>query len=427
MPSTVIVGTQWGDEGKGKVTDFLAERADVVVRYQGGNNAGHTVVVGEEEFRLRLVPSGILYPEKLCLLGNGMVIDPEALVTEMEELEARGVSTANLRISDRAHLILPYHKRLDELEEMGRGKGKIGTTGRGIGPAYNDKSARIGIRTADLLDPAEFHEKLKANVELKNHYLKQVFGAEGFSAAAIEEHVLALAEKFKDRITDTSVVLHDALCAGKNVLFEGAQGTFLDLDHGTYPFVTSSHPTAGGACIGSGVGPTAIGKVIGVVKAYTTRVGSGPFPTELRDPIGDRLRERGHEFGTVTGRPRRCGWLDAVMLRYAARVSGLTGIAITKLDVLDGLDKIKICTGYRIKGEVTEYFPASLKAVESAEPVYEELPGWSENIGGATRFEDLPSNTRRYLDRIAEIVGVPIILVSVGQRRNQTLVLEDLF
>lgn len=427
MPSTVIVGTQWGDEGKGKVTDFLAERAGVVVRYQGGNNAGHTVVVGEEEFRLRLVPSGILYPEKLCLLGNGMVIDPEALVSELSELEGRGVSTANLRISDRAHLILPYHKRLDELEERGRGAGKIGTTGRGIGPAYNDKSARIGIRMADLLDPAEFHEKLAANVELKNHYLKQVFGADGFSAAAIEEEVLALAEKFKGRITDTSVVLHEALRAGKKVLFEGAQGTFLDLDHGTYPFVTSSHPTAGGACIGAGVGPTAIDKVIGVVKAYTTRVGAGPFPTELRDATGDRLRERGHEFGTVTGRPRRCGWLDAVVVRYAVRVSGLTGIAVTKLDVLDGLATVKICTGYRIKGEVTQHFPASLKAVEAAEPVYEELPGWSESISDATKLADLPANARRYLDRIAELAGVPIILVSVGQRRRQTLILDELF
>jgi adenylosuccinate synthase len=280
---------------------------------------------------------------------------------------------------------------------------------------------------ADLLDPAEFHEKLAANVELKNHSLKQVFGADGFSAAAIEEEVLALAEKFKGRITDTSVVLHEALRAGKKVLFEGAQGTFLDLDHGTYPFVTSSHPTAGGACIGAGVGPTAIDKVIGVVKAYTTRVGAGPFPTELKDATGDRLRERGHEFGTVTGRPRRCGWLDAVVVRYAVRVSGLTGIAITKLDVLDGLATVKICTGYRIKGEVTQHFPASLKAVEAAEPVYEELPGWSESISAATKLADLPANARRYLDRIAELAGVPIILVSVGQRRRQTLILDELF
>lgn len=427
MPSTVIVGTQWGDEGKGKVTDFLAERADVVVRYQGGNNAGHTVVVGTETFKLHLVPSGILYPEKLCVLGNGMVIDPEALVAELEELEARGVSTTNLRISDRAHLILPYHKRLDELEEAKRGAGKIGTTGRGIGPAYNDKSGRIGIRVADLLDPEEFRDKLAANVELKNHYLKQVFGVDGFSATAIADRVLSLAEKFKDRITDAGVLLHDALARGQKVLFEGAQGTFLDLDQGTYPFVTSSHPTAGGACIGTGVGPTAIDRVIGVVKAYTTRVGSGPFPTELKDAIGDRLRQRGGEFGTTTGRPRRCGWLDTVVLRYAARVNGLSGIAVTKLDVLDGLDMVRICTGYRIKGEVMDRFPASLRALESCEPVYEELPGWSESISDAKKLADLPANTRRYLDRIAELTGVPIVLVSVGQRREQTLVLDSLF
>ncbi|NLY49937.1 MAG: adenylosuccinate synthase [Firmicutes bacterium] len=427
MSCTVIIGAQWGDEGKGKVTDFLAERADVVARYQGGNNAGHTVIVGEQGFKLHLVPSGILYPDKLCVLGNGMVIDPEALVNEIEGLEEKGVSTAGLRISDRAHLILPYHKRLDELQEASRGAGKIGTTGRGIGPAYNDKSARMGMRMADLLDPSEFHEKLTANVKAKNAYLKQTFGAEGFDAAAMEEIILALAERFRDRITDTGVLLSETIAAGKKVLFEGAQGTLLDIDHGTYPFVTSSNTTAGGACTGTGVGPTAIDRVIGVVKAYTTRVGAGPFPTELNDAVGERLRQRGAEFGTTTGRPRRCGWLDTVVLRYAARVNGLTGIAITKLDVLDGLDTIKICTGYRINGKVTTDFPASRKAVETAEPVYEELPGWNESTGQATTWEELPAATRRYLDRIADLTGVPIVIVSVGPCRSQTIVMDRLF
>ncbi|NLT94011.1 MAG: adenylosuccinate synthase [Clostridia bacterium] len=427
MPSVVLVGAQWGDEGKGKITDYLAEKADVVVRYQGGNNAGHTVVVGDQEFKLHLIPSGILYPGTTCIIGNGVVIDPKVLVKELEYLKSRGIDTGNLRISDRAHLIMPYHIRLDQLEEERKGANKIGTTRKGIGPAYMDKSARVGIRVVDLLDKEEFAQKLKANLDNKNNLLERVYEEKGFDFQEIYDEYLGYAEKIKNLVADTSIIIHDAIVAGKNVLFEGAQGTLLDLDHGTFPFVTSSHPVAGAACIGAGVGPTDISKVIGVVKAYTTRVGEGPFPTELKDEMGDLIRNIGHEFGTTTGRPRRCGWLDCVILRYAARVSGLDSIAITKLDVLDNIEKIKICVGYKYNGTELKDFPSSLKVLAQCQPVYEELDGWMEDTSQARKFEDLSINAQKYINRISEIIGVKTAIIAVGPKREQTIVLEKIF
>jgi len=427
MPAVVLIGAQWGDEGKGKITDYLAEKADVVVRYQGGNNAGHTVVVGEQEFKLHLIPSGILYPGTTCVIGNGVVIDPKVLVKELEYLKARNIDTNNLRVSDRAHLIMPYHIRLDELEEERKGANKIGTTRKGIGPAYMDKAARVGIRVVDLLDKEEFAEKLKRNLQSKNNLFERVYEVEGFEFQAIYDEYLAYAEKIKHLVADTSVIIHDALDAGKNVLFEGAQGTLLDLDHGTFPYVTSSHPVAGAACIGAGVGPTDISKVIGVVKAYTTRVGEGPFPTELTDEMGDLIRQVGHEFGTTTGRPRRCGWLDCVILRYAARVSGLDSIAITKLDVLDQIEKIKVCVGYKYNGTELRDFPSSLKVLAQCEPIYEEMDGWMTDTTGARSFEDLPPKAQKYIKRITELIGVKSAIIAVGPKREQTIVLETIF
>lgn len=423
MSSLVIVGAQWGDEGKGKLTDYLAEKADVVVRYQGGNNAGHTVEVDNETYKLQLIPSGILYPNKLCIIGNGVVLDPEAFLGEIRNLENRGIKTSNLRISDRAHVIFPYHKKIDELSELKRGANDIGTTKKGIGPCYMDKTERIGIRICDLLKKDVFAEKLKSNLENKNAYLKKIYDFEGYSFDEMFAKYLDYAEQIRPFVEDTSVLIYDAIKAGKKVLFEGAQGTLLDLDFGTYPYVTSSHPVAGGVCIGAGVGPALIGNAVGVVKAYTTRVGKGPFPTELLDETGELIRKKGNEFGTVTGRPRRCGWFDAVIVRYAARISGLTGIAVTKLDTLSGIPTIKMCVGYKLDGNIIREFPASLEDLERCKPIYEEFEGWGD-ISNITEYKKLPTSLLRYLERIEELCGTKIAILSVGPKRNQTIVLH---
>ncbi|AIS53541.1 adenylosuccinate synthetase PurA [Thermoanaerobacter kivui] len=425
MSTLVIVGTQWGDEGKGKITDYLAEKADVVVRYQGGNNAGHTVEKEGVQYKLHLIPSGILYPEKICIIGNGVVIDPASLIGEIENLKKQGISVNNLKISDRAHIVFPYHIRQDELEEISKGKNDLGTTRKGIGPCYMDKSERIGIRVCDLIKPTVLEEKLRRNVEKKNKLFRDLYGAEGFGFEEIYEKYLDYAEKIKPFVTDTTVLLYDLIKSGKKVLFEGAQGTLLDLDLGTYPYVTASHPIAGGVTVGAGIGPTMIDEVMGVVKAYTTRVGKGPFPTELFDENGDFLREKGHEYGTTTGRPRRCGWLDVVILRYSIRVSGITYFALTKLDTLTGLKKIKICTGYKFNGEIITDFPASLEDLAQCEPVYEELEGWDEDIQSAKSFEELPYNAQKYVRRIEELMGIKAAIISVGPERGQTIVLRN--
>ncbi len=427
MPTVVLIGAQWGDEGKGKITDFLAEKADVVVRYQGGNNAGHTVVADGKEFKLHLIPSGILYPGKLCLIGNGVVIDPAVLIAELENLAAQKISTENLRISPRAHVIFPYHQRLDRCEEERKGARKIGTTCRGIGPAYMDKAARAGIRVADLIDPEEFPARLEDALQEKNRLLNQVYGADGFTCAEILAAYSNYAEIIKPYVADVSIIVNEAIARGQNVLCEGAQGTLLDLDHGTYPYVTSSHPVAGAACLGAGFGPTKINRVVGVAKAYITRVGEGPFPTELKDALGDQIRTRGHEFGTTTGRPRRCGWFDGVVARYATRINGLDCLAITKLDVLSGLEKLKVCTAYRYRGELITEFPATLKVLAECEPVYEEFPGWAEDISEIRRYEDLPANAKNYLARLAELARTPVALISVGPSREQTIVTQNVF
>lgn len=427
MATLVVVGTQWGDEGKGKITDYLAEKAEVVARYQGGNNAGHTISIAGKEFKLHLIPSGIFYPEKICVIGNGMVVNPKALVDELRYLKNNGVSTSNLRISDRAHVVMPYHIKLDELEEESKGSNKIGTTKKGIGPAYMDKAARIGIRIIDLLDPEEFSEKLKRNLEDKNRIFEKIYGVDGFKFEDIYNEYLSYVNEFKEYVTDTSVVLNEAIDADKDVLFEGAQASMLDIDQGTYPYVTSSNPVAGGVCIGSGVGPTKINKVIGVVKAYSTRVGDGPFPSELLDETGQFIRETGREYGTTTGRARRVGWFDALVVRHARRVSGLDGMAITRLDILTGLKELKICTAYRYNGEILKEFPTSLKALAKCEPVYETLPGWTEDITGIRSYEELPANTRAYIEKIAEVTGVPLAIFSIGPNREQTVLVTKIY
>lgn len=420
MSTVVVVGTQWGDEGKGKITDYLAEGADVVARYQGGNNAGHTILIGDKKYKLTMIPSGIFNHDKICVIGNGMVINPAALIEEIQYIQDNGFSTDNLKISDRAHVIMPYHLVLDGLEEERKGDNKIGTTRKGIGPCYMDKAARNGIRIADLMDAKEFEEKARRLIEEKNQVIDQVYGGGPLDADEIIEQYLGYAEKLRSYVTDTSVVLNDAIDAGKNVLFEGAQGVMLDIDQGTYPFVTSSNPTAGGVCIGSGVGPSKIQQVIGVAKSYTTRVGDGPFPTEQMNETGDWIRERGNEYGTVTGRPRRVGWFDSVVVRHARRVSGITGLSLNSLDVLSGLETVKICTAYKYRGQLIEHYPASLSMLAECEAVYEELPGWSEDISNAKTLEDLPANTRRFLERIEELTGIPIAIFSVGRNREQT-------
>jgi len=427
MAAVVLIGSQWGDEGKGKITDFLAEKANVVVRYQGGNNAGHTVVANGEEFKLHLIPSGILYEDKTCVIGNGVVIDPKVLLDELDYLAERGIKTGKLAISSNAQVIMPYHRVLDGLEEEARGDHKIGTTKRGIGPAYMDKASRIGIRVMDLIDKDEFADKLRRNLVEKNNLFVKVYGKEALEFDEIYETYLGYAERIRPMVTDSSLTIDESIKAGEKILFEGAQGTLLDIDHGTYPFVTSSHPIAGGACIGAGIGPTRINRVVGVIKAYTTRVGEGPFPTELMDEIGEEMRKNGHEFGTTTGRARRCGWFDAVIARYAVRVSGISDFAVTKLDVLTGFDKLKICIGYKVQDEIIHEFPQSQKIFNQSEPVYEEMPGWQEDITNVRRFEDLPQAAQNYILRIEELSGVPATLVAIGPGREQTIVRGEIF
>lgn len=420
MSTVVVVGTQWGDEGKGKITDYLAESADVVARYQGGNNAGHTILIDGKKFKLSLIPSGVFYKDKTCVIGNGMVVNPAALIEEINYIHDNGFSTDNLVISDRAHVIMPYHMVLDALEEDRKGPNKIGTTRKGIGPCYMDKAARNGIRIADLMDAEEFELKLRHLVKEKNQVITQVYGGEELSVEEILTQYLEYAEIIRKYVRDTSVILNDAIDANQKVLFEGAQGVMLDIDQGTYPFVTSSNPSAGGVCIGSGVGPSKIQQVIGVAKSYTTRVGDGPFPTELDNEIGEYIREKGHEYGTVTGRARRVGWFDSVVVRHARRVSGITGLSLNSLDVLSGLETVKICTAYKFRGEEITHYPASLKMLAECEAIYEELPGWNEDITGAKTLEDLPENTRRYVERVSELTGIPIAIFSVGRNREQT-------
>ena len=428
MKTVAIVGSQWGDEGKGKVIDFLATQADVVVRGQGGNNAGHTLVVDGKKFALRLIPSGILNPNTINVIGNGIVFDPKGFFEEIEMLESNGISTKNIKISDRAHIVFPYHKELDGLAEEARGDNKIGTTKKGIGPCYMDKTERSGIRVCDLMDKEIFAKKLKLQVDAKNKLVTGVYGKEAmFDFDEIYNEFIVYAEKMRPYVEDTTVIVYDAIKANKKVLFEGAQGTLLDLDLGTYPFVTSSHPTSGGFAVGAGVGPNMIKDVVGIVKAYTTRVGEGPFVTELFDETGERIRTQGREFGTVTGRARRCGWFDAVIVKYAARVNGLTSISFMLLDVLTGFDKIKICTAYKMGDKIINNFPASLEDLAKCEPVYEELDGWNEDLTSIEKFEDLPENAKKYIARIEELIGVNIDLVSVGPNRAQTIIRKNIF
>ena len=422
MPATVIVGAQWGDEGKGKVVDLLAERSDVVARYQGGNNAGHTIVAGDEVYKLHLIPSGILYPRTVCVIGNGVVVDPGVLCGEIADLERRGVDVSRLRLSGNAHLIMPYHVMLDGASEKRLGRFSIGTTGRGIGPCYVDKAARVGIRVQDLLDPKILVRKLEIALETKNEILDRLYGLPRLDPARLAEDLLPHAERLQPFIADTALLIDTALREGRQVLFEGAQGTMLDIDHGTYPFVTSSNPIAGAACTGTGVGPTRIDRVLGVAKAYTTRVGEGPFPTELHDADGRRMIERGREFGTTTGRQRRCGWLDLVALRYAVRLSGITQLALTKLDVLSGFERVRLCTAYQTRdGERLEEFPYHQTVFHGCRPVYEELPGWDEDLSECRSLEDLPPRAREYVDAIATATEVPITLIGTGQGRHQVI------
>ncbi|WP_339235212.1 adenylosuccinate synthase [Oceanobacillus sp. FSL W7-1281] len=427
MSSVVVVGTQWGDEGKGKITDFLSQNAEVVARYQGGNNAGHTIKFDDVTYKLHLIPSGIFFSEKTCVLGNGMVIDPKAFVEEVAYLHERNVSTENLRISNRAHVILPYHLKLDILQEEEKGENKIGTTKKGIGPAYMDKAARVGIRIADLMDKEVFHGKLVQNLKEKNRLFEKVYESDPMLVEDILDEYFEYGQQMAPYVVDTSVVLNDAIDEGKRVLFEGAQGVMLDIDQGTYPFVTSSNPIAGGVTIGSGVGPSKINHVVGVSKAYTTRVGDGPFPTELHDEIGNQIREIGREYGTTTGRPRRVGWFDSVVVRHARRVSGITDLSLNSIDVLTGIETLKICIAYRYRGEIIKEFPASLKALAECEPVYEEMPGWTEDITGVKTLDELPANARHYLERISQLTEIPLSIFSVGPDRSQTNVVRSVY
>ena len=423
MSAFVVLGAQWGDEGKGKMTDYLAEEAEVIVRFQGGNNAGHTVEVGDKQYKLHLIPSGILYDNKLNIIGNGVVVDPKALFTEIDYLEGEGVKVTpeKLIVSDRAHVIMPYHKILDKLKEKARGKNDIGTTGKGIGPCYTDKFERSGIRVCDLIKENIFKEKLKENIDSKNKYIVNVLGGEELNYNEILSEYLELAERLKPYVQDTSVRLYDEIKQDKTVLFEGAQGMLLDIDYGTYPYVTSANTTACGVASGSGIGPTMVTNAVGIAKAYTTRVGKGPFPTELDNEIGGWIREKGHEYGVTTGRSRRCGWLDAVILKTTVRVSGLTSLCVTKIDTLAGLEKLKICVGYKFNDKVIDYFPASLDDLAKCEPIYEEFDGWSEEVAKARSYDELPENAKKYLTRIEELTGTKISIVGVGPRRDQTI------
>ncbi|WP_202710780.1 adenylosuccinate synthase [Sporosalibacterium faouarense] len=428
MSTLVILGAQWGDEGKGKITDYLANKADFVVRYQGGDNAGHTVEIGENQYKLHLIPSGIFAGDKICVLGNGLVINPKSLLEEIKYLNDRGINTENLRISDRAHIIFPYHILLDQLEEEKKGKNKIGTTVKGIGPCYRDKVERTGIRMCDVFHKEFFEERLRENINNKNEIIEKLYGKEGLDADAIIKEYSGYLEEIKKYIADTTDLLNKSLKENKKILFEGAQGTLLDLDFGTYPYLTSSHPISGGVSIGAGISPFGLKSALGVVKAYTTRVGRGPFPTELHDEIGDAIREKGHEFGTTTGRPRRCGWLDAVMLKYSAQINGFSSFAVTRIDTLAGFDKVKICVGYELDGEKIEAFPASLETLAKCNPIYEELDGWSdEEMTNVEKYEDLPQTAKNYLKRIEELSGVKVSIASVGPKRSETLIIEEIF
>ena len=428
MSAFVVLGAQWGDEGKGKMTDFLAESTDVVVRFQGGNNAGHTVEVGDKQYKLHLIPSGILNKDKLNILGNGVVLDPKAFFDEISYLEDLGikVSPENLMVSDRAQLIMPYHKILDVLKEKARGKNDIGTTGKGIGPCYTDKVERSGIRVCDLMNIEVFKEKLEENIKIKNEVIVDIYKEEPLNFEAIYNEYIEFGKKLRPFVQDISVRVYDEIKAGKKVLFEGAQGMLLDIDYGTYPFVTSSSTIAGGVCTGAGIGPTMLTGAVGIAKAYTTRVGKGPFPTELNDSIGEWIREKGGEFGVTTGRARRCGWLDLVILKTSARVSGLTSLVVTKIDTLAGLDTIKVCTGYKFEDKVIDYFPASLEDLAKCEPIYEEFEGWDESVADARSYEEIPENAKKYLKRIEEFTGVQIAIVSVGPKRDQTIVVHEI-
>ena len=422
----VIIGAQWGDEGKGKIVDILARDADLVVRYQGGSNAGHTVINERGTYVFHLIPSGILYKGTTCVIGNGVVVDPGSLIEEMDHLQSKGITIGkNFAVSHRAHLILPYHKAIDRASEQSKGSRKIGTTGRGIGPSYADKMARIGIRTGDLLNPPLFRKKLEENLVEMNWFLKRLHKVETFQVDKVFNQYMGYTERLKSHIVDTTPLLNRAIEKNKTVLFEGAQGTHLDVDFGTYPYVTSSSSTAGGACTGTGVGPTMIDAVMGIAKVYTTRVGSGPFPTELTDEIGQQLQERGREFGSTTGRARRCGWFDAVLVRHAAQVNGLTSLAVTKLDVLDGCKEVRLCTGYRYGGVIYKDMPADLEALTNCVPVYQRMKGWTTSTTGATRYKQLPVEAKRYLSRIEELADCRIDMISTGSRRAETIVLRN--
>ncbi|WP_426351017.1 adenylosuccinate synthase [Alloiococcus sp. CFN-8] len=428
MSAFIVLGAQWGDEGKGKMTDYLAEEAQVIVRYQGGNNAGHTVEVGDKQYKLHLIPSGILHDDKINIIGNGVVVDPKALFEEISYLEGLGIKVTpeKLAISDRAHIIMPYHKILDKLKEKARGKNDIGTTGKGIGPCYTDKYERTGIRVCDLINEEVFKEKLQENIKVKNQYITKIYDGEPLSFEEIFEEYRVLGEKLKPFVKETSVIIYDSISNDKQVLFEGAQGMLLDIDYGTYPYVTSSNTTAGGVSSGTGIGPRLITNAVGIAKAYTTRVGKGPFPTELMDETGDWIREKGHEYGVTTGRSRRCGWLDLVILKTTARVSALTSLVVTKIDTLAGLDKLKVCVGYEFNGQVIDYFPASLEDLAKCKPIYEEYEGWGEEVAEARSYEELPENAKKYLKRIEEFTGTRISIVSVGPKRDQTIRVADL-
>lgn len=427
MATAMVLGTQWGDEGKGKIVDYLAQKADVVIRSQGGNNAGHTVVVDDKAFALRLLPSGILFSDKTCIIGSGVVVNPEVLLQELDGMKEKGVKVSKLEISTRAHVIMPYHIRIDEEDEKLKGDAKIGTTKNGIGPCYADKINRVGIRIGDLMDKDIFAKKLRVNLKLKNRLFETYYGCQGFDFDTIYQEYLGYAECIRPYVKDTNYSANVYVNEGKKVLFEGAQATMLDIDHGTYPFCTSSNPTAGGACTGSGVGPRRMENIVGVVKAYTTRVGAGPFPAEQNNEVGEYLRNTGHEFGTVTGRPRRCGWLDTAVVKYAAMLNSLDYLAITRLDILDDLDTIKICTGYRYNGQLLPEYPASLEVLEQVEPVYEDMPGWKTDISACKTYDELPEAARKYVERISELVGVPLGIVSVGPNRSQTIILQPIF
>jgi adenylosuccinate synthase len=427
MTSVVVVGTQWGDEGKGKITDFLSKKADAIARFAGGDNAGHTIKIGDETYKLHLIPSGIFYQDKVSVIGNGLVVNPKSLVTELNGLHARNIDTSNLRISNRAHVILPYHIHQDKVEEAARGDKKIGTTAKGIGPCYQDKVARIGIRVADLLDKEVFEQKLRENLAHKNRLFEKFYEVEGLNFDDIFEEYYGYGQELSKYVTDTSKVLNDILDEGGKVLFEGAQGVMLDIDQGTYPFVTSSNPVAGGVAIGAGVGPNAVARVVGVCKAYTSRVGDGPFPSELFDEIGHQIREVGREYGTTTGRPRRVGWFDAVVVRHSRRVSGITDLALNSIDVLSGLETVKICTAYDYNGQTITEYPANLHIIEQCKPVYEELPGWSEDITGVRSLEELPENARKYVERIVELTGINLMTFSVGPAREQTNIVNEIW